>query len=435
MKLVSGKTWRNWSGSVISQPDQILYPSSMEEVTEAVRQAGAQGKKLRVVGSGHSFTPLVRTDEVLLSLDQLQGIQHIDQERQIAHLWAGIKLKTLGESLHDMGWAQENLGDINHQSIAGAVSTGTHGTGIHFGSIATQVAGITAVTADGSIIECGEDENPELFKAMQVSLGALGVITQVKLRVVPTWRAHYESKRISIKECMDQLETLRTTHRHFEFYIFPYSDLVQVKFMNQTDKPASKNSMWNTFNKIVMENWAFWLLSEGCRMFPRLTRPVSRLSSKVVPVFSEVGNSYNLFATPRLVRFNEMEYNIPVEHMEAVLEEVQACIDKHQFPVHFPIECRYVKGDDIWLSPAYGRDSAYIAVHMYKGMPYKAYFTALENIFLKYGGRPHWGKMHMLEAKQLAERYPKWQDFMQLRQKLDPNGLFLNDYLQRIFIH
>lgn len=433
MRQVSSKVWSNWSGSSVSTPERIVYPANIDEISNVVRQSNEQDKKVRIVGSGHSFTALVPTDSTLISLDDMQGIQHIDKDNSIAHVWAGTKLKLLGESLYSLGYAQENLGDINFQSIAGAASTGTHGTGINFGSVATQVAGITAVAADGSIIECDANHNPELFKAMQVSLGVLGVIAQLRLRVVPAWNMHFVSKRVNFADCMNQLDTLCQNNRHFEFYIFPYSDHTQIKLMNQTEELPDKSSFWNHFNKIVLENGAFKLMSEASRIIPKFSRSVSRVSARLAPVMKQVGHSHSMFATPRLVRFHEMEYNIPAQHMQAALEEVRACINKNQFSVHFPLESRYVKGDDIWLSPAYGRNSAYIAAHMYKGMPYHEYFSELEKIFLKYDGRPHWGKLHTLKAKHLAERYPKWEDFNRFRKELDPKGTFLNKYLEGIF--
>ncbi|TCZ73213.1 FAD-binding protein [Paenibacillus albiflavus] len=434
MRQSSGMRWSNWSGSAVSTPERIVYPSSIEEISRLVHESNDQGKKVRIVGSGHSFTAIVPTDSILISLDEMQGIKHMNHYHSIAHVWAGTKLKLLGESLHALGYAQENLGDVNFQSIAGAVSTGTHGTGVKFGSVATQVVGITAVTADGSIVECDANHNSELFKAMQVSLGSLGIIAEVKLRVVPAWKMDFESRKVNFHDCMQQLDSLCASNRHFEFYIFPYSDHVQIKLMNQTDAEPDKSSFWNNFNKIVVENGAFKVMSEVSRLLPKSSRSISRLSGKLAPVMKQVGHSHSMFATPRLVKFNEMEYNIPAQHMQAALEEVRACIDKKQYAVHFPLECRYVKADDIWLSPAYGRDSAYIAAHMYKGMPHEQYFADLEQIFLKYDGRPHWGKLHTLKQKQLAERYPQWEAFHTFRKELDPKGTLLNKYLEGLFI-
>jgi len=425
--------WRNWSGLVRSTPEQIVYPESVEQVAAVINECSKSGKSVRVVGSGHSFTPLVQTDRVLLSLDRMQGVRYVDDHERIATVWAGTRLKRLGEELFLHGYAQENLGDINEQSIGGAIGTGTHGTGKAFGSLSTQVVGLTIVTGSGEVVECSETENREWFKAAQVSLGMLGVIVEVKLRVIPAQTMHFSSKRMKLDDCLNGLELLAAENRHFEYYWFPNTDVAQVKLMNATEASASQNSLWNHFNKLVIENGVFWLLSESCRLFPSLSQSVSRISAKFVPVFEEVGYGHQLFATPRLVKFNEMEYNVPASCMKAVLEEMQACVKERQFAVHFPVECRYVKGDDIWLSPAYGRDSAYIAVHMYKGMPYEEYFAAMESIFRKYGGRPHWGKMHTRQCEDLASLYPHWQDFMKVRAEADPHGVMLNPYLRTLF--
>ncbi|MED1787850.1 MULTISPECIES: D-arabinono-1,4-lactone oxidase [Brevibacillus] len=433
MRAVAMQSWKNWAGLVTSTPQQVVYPSSLEEVVQVVKEASQQGKTIRVVGSGHSFTALVETDQILLSLDDLQGVITIDDEEQTATVWAGTKLKLLGESLYERGYSQENLGDINAQSIGGAISTGTHGTGIQFGSVSTQVVGLTVVTAQGDILECSETYHPELFRALQVSLGLLGIIVKVRLRVLPAYNIHYKSKRMNLNDCLNNLTTFTDSHRHFEFYWFVHTNVVQAKFMQITQEPASKNSFWNQFKKIGIENGLFWFLSEGCRLFPHLCVPISKLSAKAVPDIEEVGASHKLFATPRWVRFSEMEYSVPADKMKEVMEEIRECLQEHRFAVHFPIECRYVKGDDIWLSPAYKRDSAYIAVHMYKGMPYKAYFQAMERIFLKYDGRPHWGKLHELTTADLQERFPMWNQFKAIQKQMDPNGLFLNPYLSRLF--
>ncbi|MDC0761468.1 D-arabinono-1,4-lactone oxidase [Brevibacillus sp. AG] len=425
--------WTNWTGNVQSQPKQIAMPESVDEVVQLVLACQKAGTRIRVVGSGHSFTRLVQTEDCLLSLDHLQGIVSVDPASDTVEVWAGTKLKTLGHLLHQAGYSQENLGDINAQSIAGAVSTGTHGTGIHFGSISTQVVGLTVVTASGELLEVSEQSRPELFKAMQVSLGLLGIIVRIKLRVLPAYRLRYQSRRMQLEECLSSLETFKTEHRHFEFFIFPYSDTVQVKFMNETNDPPSGNQRWSYLKKMVVENGLFWLLSESCRLRPSLTKSVSRLSAQSVPSVHESGYSHQLFATPRLVRFYEMEYCLPTEHMGDVILELRQAIEQERFAVHFPLECRYVKKDDIWLSPAYERDSAFIAVHMYKGMPYEAYFARMEEIFARYGGRPHWGKMHSMTAEQLHQVYPRLPDFLVIRSELDPDGLFVNPYLAELF--
>ena len=432
MKTTQTKGWSNWSGSVQSTPRQIMQPESIDELANFIRAHGRYGRHVRVVGSGHSFTPLVQTDDTLISLDALQGIEAIDTEQQTATVLGGTTLKRLGAALHEKGLAQENLGDIDEQSIAGAISTGTHGTGIDFGSLSTQVVGLTLVTATGDLLECSSETNPEIFKAAQVSLGTLGVIAKVKLRVVPAKRLHYTGRRESLSTCLANLERYKQGHAHFEFYWFPYTNWTQVKLLDETTSTPNAGSLWGNFNKVVVENGLFWLLSEGSRLAPGLAHTVSNISALGIASVDEVDHSHHIFSTLRVVKFQEMEYNIPAEHFSTVLGEIKDCIDKHQFKVHFPIECRFVHSDDIWLSPAYQRESAYIAVHMYKGMPYQDYFQHVEEIFQRYQGRPHWGKMHTRDASSLEQLYPRWHDFRRIRATLDPQGVFLNEYLRKL---
>lgn len=425
--------WRNWSRGVTCYPAHIQCPTSMEEVVRLVKECKENGQKMRLVGSGHSFTPLVSTDEVMVALDYLTGVISIDKERGIAEVWAGTKLKYLGDELYAHGFSQENLGDINTQSIAGAISTGTHGTGREFGNIATQLISITVVLASGEVVTCSETENKHLFKAMQVSLGLLGIIVKVELRVVPALHFVHESKRMTLDVCLEHLDEWKESNRHFEFFWFPHTDAVQVKMMNEVEQTETGENRWNQWKKVAVENGVYWMLSEGCRLIPQLSKSVSRLSAKVVPAITEKGPSHRLFATPRLVKFNEMEYSIPADALKSVILEMKEALETYKFDVHFPIECRYAKGDDILLSPAYGRDSAYIAVHMYKGMRYQDYFRVMEEIFQQYEGRPHWGKMHSFSFDKINESYPLFQEFLAIQQELDPQGLFVNDYLRGLF--
>lgn len=424
--------WQNWSDSVRGAPKQVWMPKHDSELIDGIERCAREGRHMRVVGDGHSFTPLAQTDDVLISLDNLQGIIALDPDRGTAVVRAGTRLKLLGDQLQKHGVAQENLGDINVQSIAGAISTGTHGTGVRFGSIATQVVGLTLATASGELIRCSETERPDVFKAAQVSLGALGVIVDVTLRVVPAKRLHFLSRRERVDNVLANLDRYKRENSHFEFFWMPYTPWAQVKFLNETDDPPSPGNVFGTLNKIVLENGLYWLLSETARIAPPTSRTISRISALGIASVSETDYSHRLFATPRVVKFQEMEYNIPAEHFPAVLAEIRAVMAREQFNVHFPLECRFVHGDDIWLSPAYQRESAYIAIHMYKGMPYERYFRAIEPIYQQYGGRPHWGKMHTLDASTLATRYPRWDDFRRVQAALDPNGAFLNDYLRRL---
>lgn len=430
----ASRPWRNWSGFVRFTPQQVVKPGNLAELQRIVGESGRSGRHMRVVGSGHSFTPLIQTEDILISLDNWQGIEEIDIEKGIVKVRGGTKLRTLGKVLLSYGLAQENLGDIDVQSISGAVSTGTHGTGISFGTLSTQVVGLTLITADGELLECSPEHNPTIFKAAQVSLGMLGVIAYVTLHVVPMKRLHLQGHRERLGECFSNLEKYTQQNTYFSFLWAPYTDWVQVKFLNETSEPVSKKSVFKTyFNKIVMKNWVYWLISEGCRLLPQLSMSVSKLAGSSNSNTDEVDYSHRIFSTPRMVRFQEMEYNIPAEHLQAVLREMQECIERHRFNVHFPLECRFVRADDIWLSPAYQRASAYIAVPMYRGMEYEEYFRYIEDIFRRYQGRPHWAKVHTQTPASLSQLYPHWDDFRRIRARLDPHGIFLNSYLQNLF--
>jgi FAD-linked oxidoreductase len=425
-------TWSNWSGSVTANPVAIRYPTSVNEIIAIVRECRERRCGIRVAGAGHSFTPLAWTDGVLISLVRYTGLEYIDPAAAQATVRAGTQIKALGDLLFAHGLGQANLGDIDVQSIAGAISTGTHGSGATLGSISTQVVGLTLVTAAGELIECSETHNREIFKAAQVSLGALGIITSVTLQLVPAYRLDYTWRREALDTCLTNVEDERRNNRNFEFFWLPYSDATLTKRMNITDAPAREKHALRQFNELVLENGVFWGFSELCRRFPAASPRVSALLSQLISGGRDINHSHKIFATPRLVKFQEMEYSLPAENLAVALRVLDACIRRNRFLVHFPIECRFVRADDIYLSPASRRDSAYMAVHMYKGMDYRAYFDAAEAILRAYGGRPHWGKLHTLTARELRPLYPYWDDFQVIRRQLDPDGLFLNPYLHTI---
>lgn len=428
------KTIKNWGGTVKFTPKFIYYPTSHEEVVDIVKKARQNHQKIRIIGSGHSWTNLVDTDYILISLDEYQGIISLDKDNCTAVVKAGTKLKLLGDLLHEQGLAMENMGDINVQSIAGALSTGTHGTGVTFGTLATQMLEITFVNGLGETVVCSEHTNRETFKAAQVSLGALGIITKIKLRLVPTYKLKYVSVKADLDDTLLNLDKYKQENRNFEFYWFPHTKTVQLKFVNKTPEPPKNVGFAKKFNDVVMENGLFGALSRFSRAFPKTAPRISKISAWGVSKGTYVNHSHLIFATQRWVRFYEMEYNVPQESFINVMKEIEACVNEHQFKVHFPIECRWVKADDIMISPASGRDAAYIAVHMYKGMEYKPYFEAIEKIFRKYNGRPHYGKMNTLKHEDFAELYPNWQKFMDVRQQMDPDQVFLNEYLQELFV-
>ncbi|MFF2878681.1 D-arabinono-1,4-lactone oxidase [Gottfriedia sp. NPDC057991] len=424
--------WKNWSGSVKFIPNQVLYPSSIEEVVSLVKRANTEKKKIRVVGSSHSFTPLISTNDYLMSLDNLNGVISINKEEQIAEVWAGTKLEQLGNELYESGYSQENLGDINVQSIAGAFLTGTHGTGVEHGILSTQIEEMTVVLPSGDLLDCSKTKNTDIYRALGVSLGLLGIVVKFKIRIKPANTYRYESKKVMIDEVYSNLLNLKKENEHFEFYLFPYSENVQMKLMNETrtKKHSFKFEKWKV---ATIENKAFWLLSEFSRNFPKSSSQISKISGSSVPNSRMVGPSHELFATTRNVKFNEMEYSIPAQYMNDATLEIQEEIKNKRFNVHFPIECRFVKSDNFLISPASMRDSAYIAIHMYKGMPHQEYFNRIEEILQSYNGRPHWGKMHSMNIEKLNHSYPSLSNFLTIRSLLDQNNIFVNAYLAKLF--
>ncbi|MDW7692548.1 D-arabinono-1,4-lactone oxidase [Flammeovirgaceae bacterium SG7u.111] len=424
---------RNWGGTVEFEPKDHMYPASEEDIIGMVKFAFNNGKKIRIKGSAHSWMPLFNTDEILISLDKFQGLLSVDRQNMRATAKAGTQLKLLGELLHKEGMAMENLGDIDVQSIAGALSTGTHGSGVAFGILANQLYSLVFINGRGEKVYCSEDENTELFKAAQISLGSLGVITQMTLKCLPSYKLKYVCEKETLENCLLNIKKHNSENRHFEFYWFPHTETVQTKKMNRVEEESTQNTALKNFNDLVVDNGVFWGLSEFTRVFPIVSKQTSKISAWGVSTGSYVDDSHKIFSTKRLVRFQEMEYNIPVEHVEKVIREIKELVKVKKINVHFPLECRFVKADDITISPAYKRDSAYIAVHMYKGMPYKEYFDALEPIFKKYNGRPHYGKLNNFSHDEFNKSYPLWGAFKEIRKEQDPSGIFLNTYLKNIF--
>ncbi len=427
--------WKNWGGNVTARPANFKTPKTVEKLRKQLRKAKMKGQTVRVAGSGHSWTRLCPSDGLLISMDKLAGIESIDSETGEVAVYAGTKLHDLTAELHENGLAMENLGDIDVQSLAGAMSTGTHGTGIQFGTLATQLSGITLMKADGEIIECSETENRDIYKAAQVSLGALGIILKYKLKCQPTYKLHYIEKKSGIEACMDSLYEQIYGNRNYEFYWFPYTDVCQLKISNETDKPVRDNSVVNyVINDILLENVIFDGMAKFGRLVPKSSKAIAKISGAAVSTGEKLNWSHKVYASPRWVKFNECEYNIPLANFKEAFQEIREMLEEKKFKIHFPTENRFVKGDDIYMSPAYERDSAYIAAHVYKGKEYRPYFDALQSIFKNHQGRPHWGKMHFLSGQELRELYPRWDDFQEIRSLLDPQGTFLNPYLRKLFL-
>lgn len=425
---------KNWARNVTWNPTEIAYPTSEEEVQQIVLRAISEKKKIRTIGTGHSFTALCATDEILISLDKYQGLIHVDQERMQVTVKAGTKLNLLGDLLFAEGLAMENLGDIDVQSIAGTISTSTHGTGKNFGTISTQLTSIQFINGKGEKVYCSTTENQDLFKAAQVSLGTMGIITQLTIQCVPVYKLEISVRAETIPTVFSNLQNRIEDNRNFEFFWMPYTNASITKTSNIVDsKEVDKKNMFNYWSEYVVENYCFKAVCEFGSLFPSKTEAISKFSAKLVSDVRKVQYSHKVYATPRLVKFREMEYNIPAEAFDEVWKDVVKICNSKKFPVHFPLECRWVKADDIFMSPAYERDSAYIACHVYYKKECKPYFKALEEVFRANDGRPHWGKMNTIGAQDIEEMYPKFASFLKHRTTQDPNRIFMSPYLLSLF--
>jgi len=425
--------WKNWSGYVACPGTPVRTPEDVGQLARLLADAARDGTSVRVVGAGHSFSPLVASDGVIVSLDRMQGIVDVDAATNIARVQAGTRLYALGAALAQRGLAMENLGDINVQSIAGATSTGTHGTGLGFGNLATQIASLTFVTADGREVAASPDQNPELFAGGRIGLGALGVLSQVGLRLVPAFRLKLERGGMALEDCLAQADALVAANRSFEFYWLPHTEAVLTKKWNVTDAPVDEMGLGRWFSDVLLENTAFGALCKLGKAMPSWCPALSRFCASMISRSEQVDASWSMLSTVRQVRFNEMEWSVPAGRGADALREIKALISRREFPLMFPLEYRWVKGDDIWLSPDFGRDSVHISVHQFVGMPFERYFDAVQAICLNHGGRPHWGKVHSLKAAQLSRLYPRWDDFLALRETMDPQGRFLTPYLRGLF--
>lgn len=413
-------------------------------ITDAIARAvAANAGPVRVAGTGHSFTPIVTTDGTLITIDGHAGVVAIDAATGQARVRAGTKICDLGAPLLQAGLALANQGDINRQSISGAVATGTHGTGAGLGSVSAQVCGVRLATASGATIDATQDRNPDIYAAARVSLGMLGAVTELTLQCVPAYRLQETGGRMATADVFAQMADLVSSNRHFEFFWFPFADEVLVKFLNLTQQPARPQ---RPAHGRGLEHYAMVTACELSRVAPILRGPLQRFLTRNAGARymgqdmgqdapgqkAKIREAYQAFPSDRDVRFNEMEYAVAAEDGPDCVQELAAHMRKHGGNFIFPIEYRTVKADDIWLSPFQGRDSVTISIHQYAKQSYRKLFDGAEAIFRRYGGRPHWGKLHSLTARELAPLYPHWDDFQAMRRQLDPKGLFLTPYLARL---
>lgn len=426
--------WANWSGGVRAAPARLARPRDERELCEVIR---AGPPPVRAVGTGHSFTPLCETDGTLVDLGHLSGLKAVDADARLATFGAGTPLYAVGPLLFPHGLALENQGDIDRQTIGGVVGTGTHGTGAKLPSLSVAVAGFRLITADGTAHDCSPQENADIFAAGRVSLGALGVMSEITLRLRPAYRLEEREFLLPADELFARLDELAAANRHFEFFWFPYAGKAVCKTLNETDAPAPEPKSAEAMRMAgERSGGAERLFERGCRILPYapfLLGPLHRMFTGNMAGRTRVRWSHEIFPSPRTVRFNEMEYAVPRTAGPACLRAIVETIRKERINTGFPIEYRTVAADDIWLSPFMDRDSATIAVHQYAPHDPGPLFAAAEAVFRAHAGRPHWGKRHTRTAEDFAGLYPQFGRFCELRRRLDPADHLLNRHLMTIF--
>ncbi|WP_028922367.1 D-arabinono-1,4-lactone oxidase [Pseudonocardia acaciae] len=422
-------TWRNWAGNQRATPAEVRTPSDATQLADLVRTAG---QRVKPIGSGHSFSGIGITDGIQVDLRRMTGLQAVDTDRGLVTVQSGTPLRQLNELLDAGGLAMSNLGDIDSQTLAGAISTGTHGTGAAFGALATQVRGLELVTAGGSVLRISAQSKPELFQAARVGLGALGVITSVTLAVEPAFTLHAQEGPMPLDQVLTDLDELAHTNEHFEFYWFPHTDRTLTKRNNRAEPGRPLGRLRRLVDDELLSNGAFWLTCRLGKAAPRLVPAINDLTGRALSAREYTDRSYRVFCSPRRVRFMEMEYAVPRAAVGDAIAGIRRVTELTGMRVTFPVEVRFGAADDIPLSMASGRDSAYLAVHMAAGQPYRRYFDEVEAVMSTLDGRPHWGKMHGLGADELRGRYPAFDEFRAVRQRLDPDGVFANEYLDRV---
>jgi L-gulonolactone oxidase len=425
-------TWRNWTGDQTCEARRIERPRTVDELSSIVAAAAAAGDTpIRVVGAGHSFGDLVSTAGVILSLDDLTGLLGYDEVTGRVTVAAGTRLHQLNGLLDEIGRAMANLGDINVQSVAGAISTATHGTGARLGNLATQVVSLDIVTADGTVrtVDTGDE-----LQSARVSLGALGVISAVTLETVPAFRLHGVDERRPLDETLLRIDEFTDVNDHFEFWAFPHTEYALCRTNNRTDDPIRvRGRAAGYVSETVLENKALDLISKAGRRFPNQIPRLNRLVTRAFSESDRVNVGHEIFSSVRAVRFTESEWAVPADAAPSMVREIFDVIDKRGFDVNFPLEVRFVAPDEeSFLSPSWGRDTSYIAAHMYQGMDWEPFLRAVQDVALAHDGRPHWGKRHFLTFAELAPKYPEWDRFQDVRSAFDPDRVFTNDHVARV---
>ena len=417
--------WRNWSGHQTAIPSVFEQPAGLDHLRGVVTSA----RRVRVVGARHSFTPLVPTGGTLINLDRMGGVRSVDPASQSAWVGAGSRLRDLSPAFHEQGLAFPNLGDIDVQSLAGAIGTATHGTGRELPCLSAAITGVRLLTAAGEDLEWTLESDPERLRAAQVSLGALGVMHELRVALRPSYRLHRRVWAEPLDTILDEAHRRWGHHRNFEFFYIPFSGWGMCIAHDETTAEPTERAPSTDDDDVMklkhLRDWVGWSA--------RLRRAILGRVVKGVKPEDVVGDSWRLLANERNVRFNEMEYHLPPEQALDVLREVIAVIERERPDAFFPIEVRRTAGDDAWLSPFNAGGRISIAVHTHAPDDHQWFFTHVEPIFRRAGGRPHWGKLHSLGAEQLAELYPDLDRFLALRRELDPTNKLINAHTARLF--
>ncbi|MBV2151607.1 D-arabinono-1,4-lactone oxidase [Kitasatospora sp. SUK 42] len=426
--------WTNWAGNQSARPARTATPGTAEELAKEILRAAEQGRGVKAVGSGHSFTAIASADDgLLIRPHALTAVRELDREAGTITVESGLPLHRLNRILTAEGLSLTNMGDIEVQTVAGATSTGTHGTGRDSGSLAAQIRALEIVLADGTVRRCSPTENPRLFQGARLGLGALGVITALTFGVEPAFLLTAHEQPMGFDEVLERLDDLTAVNEHFEFYWFPHTDRCSTKRNNRSQGPAAPLPRFKEWLEDDFLSNTVW---EGaCRVgrrFPGSIPAIASLASRAWSDRSYTDTAYKVFTSPRKVRFVEMEYAVPRAAVAEVLRELKALVERSDWKIGFPVEVRFAPADDLWLSTASGRDSAYVAVHLYRGTADQGYFTGVERLMTAHQGRPHWGKLHTRDAEYLAGVYPHFGDFTALRDEVDPQRVFGNDYLRRV---
>lgn len=427
--------WRNWARTEESRPVLEVAPRTIDQVVLAIQRARETGHSLKPIGASHSFTAIGATDGVRLSMEGLRGLVDADLERGRVTLWGGTHLWELPSILDPLGLALENMGDVDRQTITGATSTGTHGTGLGFGGISTQIVGATLITGTGEILDINENQHSELLPAIALGLGALGVIVTVTIQCVPRYLLRAVEAPVPFEEILESYEDRNRAADHFEFYWFPHTASTRTKTNTRLPiesgaKPLGKVAKF--VDEEVMNNAMLGAVVGFERFVPSATPSINRTIETVSSSRDYSDVSYRVFITNRRVRFREMEYALPLDAVPTALRELRAMIDRKGYRISFPVEVRAAAADKLLLSTAHGRESGYIAVHRYWRDPDHEYFREAEAILKAHDGRPHWGKMHTRDADSLRATYPKFDEFVAVRNRLDPDRVFANSYLDRV---